>query len=243
MKENKLLPGIFSVGLGLWAEKDKALVIGDLHLGIEEMFNSQGMLLPRHNFSDIKKHLGERVFSKARPELVVINGDLKHEFGSISEQEWHEVIDILRFLQAHCKKLVLVRGNHDSILGPIANWEGLKIEKEGVLLKKSNVFVAHGGKIPESPGFKAAKTVVVGHGHPAVTIREQYKSELFKCFLVGKFKGKKLVVMPSMNTVSIGTDVRDEKPLGPFLAGRLDRFRVFAIADKTYDFGLLKDLD
>lgn len=243
MKKNRLLPGIFALGKGLWLEKDNAFVIADLHLGIEFMFNKQGVMLPRSNFKEIKKHLLEYVFPFTKPALVIINGDLKHEFGTVSEQEWSEVIDILRFLQGFCKKLVLVRGNHDTILGPIAKWENLKIEKEGILLRKSNVFVTHGEVIPKSAAFKKAKTVVIGHEHPAVTIREQYKSEQFKCFLVGKFQGKRLIAMPSMNTVAIGADVRKEELLSPFLQQPLGNFKVFAAADKLYDFGKLGKLD
>ncbi|MDP2974315.1 MAG: metallophosphoesterase [Candidatus Diapherotrites archaeon] len=241
MKGNKLLPGIEVIGLAVWIEPDKALVIADLHLGIEEMLNRQGVMLPRFNFRQTKKTL-EKIFQKVKPETIIINGDLKHEFGSISEQEWSEVIDMLRSLQQHCKKIVLIKGNHDTILGPIAKWENLKIENEGVFLKKSSAFVTHGETIPKSALFKKAKTVVIGHEHPAITIREQYKREQFKCFLVGKFKGKNLIVQPSMNTVSIGTDVRKQQLLSPFLQQSLGSFKVFAVADKVYDFGKLGEL-
>ncbi len=263
MQENELLQGIFAHGLGLWLKADKTLVIADLHLGVEEMFNKRGTMLPRFNFREIKKHLEERIFPSVKPELIVINGDLKHEFGSISDQEWREVIDVLRLLQAHCKKLfpvtrkkfaknlgcsaakklVLIKGNHDKILGPIAKWEGLKVEEEGIFLEKSNAFITHGEKIPNSTGYKKAGTIIIGHEHPAITIREQYKEEQFKAFLVGKYKGKNLIVQPSMNSVSIGTDVRNSELLSPFLQQDLGDFRVFAVADKTYNFGKLGELD
>ena len=241
MQENELLPGIFAVGFGLWAEKDKALVIADLHLGIEEMFNKGGTMMPRFNFKTIKKHIAEIILSKVKPETIVINGDLKHEFGTVSEQEWSETIDMLRFLQSHCKKIVLVKGNHDTILGPIAAWENLKIEKEGFLLSKSSVFVTHGENIPKK--FEKAKAIAIGHEHCAITIRDKYKEEQFKCFLVGKFKGRNIIAMPSMNSVSIGSDVRNGERLSPFLKQGLENFKVFASADKVYDFGLLKDLE
>jgi len=243
MEENEILPGISAFGLALWVEKNKALVIGDLHLGIEEMFNKKGVMVPRFNFLAIKKHLLDRVFSKAKPKIIVINGDLKHEFGTVSGQEWSETIDMLRFLQRHCKRLVLVKGNHDTILGPIAKWENLKIEKEGILLPKSRVFVTHGEKVPKGEGFKKAKTVVIGHEHPSVKIRDRHKEEKFKCFLAGKFKEKKLVVMPSLNFVSIGSDVRSNETMSPFLENGVKNFNVFAVADKIYNFGKLKDLD
>ncbi|MBN2066865.1 MAG: metallophosphoesterase [Candidatus Diapherotrites archaeon] len=243
MEENELSKGIFALAEAAWVEADKALVIADLHLGIEEMLNRQGVMLPRFNFAQIKRRLEKRAFSRVKPELIVINGDLKHEFGSISEQEWSEVIDMLRFLQQHCSRIVLVKGNHDTILGPIAKWENIKIEEEGILLEKSRVFATHGSAIPKAGQYRKAKTVLIGHEHCAVTIREQYKQEQFKCFLVGKFNGKNLIAMPSMNTVSIGTDVRREQLLSPFLQQPLGRFRVFAVADKTYNFGKLPGLD
>ncbi|MCX6799034.1 MAG: metallophosphoesterase [Candidatus Diapherotrites archaeon] len=239
----ELLPGVFALDTALWMAKDKALVLADLHLGLEEAFNRQGVLLPRFNFEDIKKRLEKKVFPKAEPEIIIINGDLKHEFGKISEQEWHEVIEMLRLLQAHCKRTVLIRGNHDKILGPIAKWEGLSIEEEGLFLEKSRVFVSHGETIPSSAEFKKAKTIAIGHEHPAVTIRERYKREQFKCFLVGKFKDKSLIVQPSMNAVSIGTDVKRQQLLSPFLRRSIETFRVFAVADKVYDFGKLGALE
>ncbi len=246
MEENELLKGVFAKGSCLWIEKDKALVVADLHLGIEEMFNRQGTLLPRFNFRQIKRQIQKQAFEEVEPLeplLIIINGDLKHEFGTVSEQEWSEVIDMLRFLQEKCEKLVLIKGNHDKILGPIARWEGLGIEEEGILLEKSNAFVTHGEEIPESGAFKMAKTIVIGHEHPAITISDQYKQETFKCFLVGKFQGKSLIVQPSMNTVAIGTDVREEPLLSPFLQQNLSGFKVFAVADKVYNFGKLGDLD
>ncbi len=243
MKESKLLPGIFAKGFGLWIEKDRALVIADLHLGIEGEFNKRGMLLPRFNFKAIKNHLEKEVFQDIGPELIVINGDLKHEFGSVSEQEWSEVIDLLRFLQQKAKRLVLVRGNHDTILGPIAKWESLKIEKQGLFLEKSLTFVCHGEKIPKGLDYQKASTVVIGHEHPAIRIRDQGKEERFKCFLVGKFGKKNLVALPSLNQAAMGSDPREEKALSPFLKQDISKFRVFAVEDKIYDFGKLGKLD
>lgn len=243
MEKAMLLEGIYAIGLAAWIEADNALVIADLHLGIEEEFNKKGTLLPRFNFNEIKKHLEKTVFPNVSPELIIVNGDLKHEFGTVSEQEWSEVIDILRLLQQHCKKIVLIQGNHDNILGPIAKWEGLAIEKEGILLPKSKVFVTHGQEIPKSPEFKKAKTILIGHEHPAVTIREKYKAEEYKCFIVGKYKGKNLVVQPSLNSTAIGTNVRNRQLLSPFLQQPLESFKVFAVADKVYDFGKLGQLD
>jgi putative SbcD/Mre11-related phosphoesterase len=240
--QKKILPNAEILGLGLLFPKSKALVIADLHLGYEEMLNRQGTLVPRINFSEIKKRLEETLFGR-KLDKIIICGDLKHEFGTISEQEWREVLDILDLLQKHCKKIILVRGNHDNILGPIAAWQGIEILKDGFYLKKENCFVCHGDKIPKTKQFASAKTVVIGHEHPAIEIRDGVKREAFKCFLKGKWHGKTIIVLPSLNAVSTGTIVQREKLLSPFLAQNLSEFEAWAVEDKAYYFGKLKSLE
>jgi len=60
--------------------------------------------------------------------------------------------------------------------------------------------------------------------------------------LKGKWQGKTLVVMPSFNLVTEGTDVLKEELLSPFLAQDLSKFEVFVISDKVYYFGRLENL-
>ena len=40
-------------------------------------------------------------------DKVIINGDLKHEFGTISETEWRNTLGIIDFLLKQCKNIVL----------------------------------------------------------------------------------------------------------------------------------------
>lgn len=245
------------VDLGLWIPKERALVIADLHLGYEEEQHSQGVLVPRMNFNDIRKRLEENIFNALEKKdgrkfgglekrsggigTIVINGDLKHEFGRISEQEWKEVLDMLEFLQKHCRRIVLVQGNHDNILGPIANWKNLKVEKE-FYLPKEKILIAHGNREPEGRSLKKAETIVIAHEHPAVSLRDGAKAEKYKCFLKGKWKGKKVIVMPSLLSLTEGTDVLKENLLSPMLQGNLQEFEAWLVEDKVYYFGRLKDL-
>ena len=83
--------------------------------------------------------------------------------------------------------------------------------------------------------------LIIGHEHPAVSVREGVKQELYKCFLLGSWHGKKLIVMPSFFTIAEGLDVKKEKTLSPFLKDISD-FNVFIVADKIYKFGKLKDM-
>ena len=248
MSQIEIMPGFEIYGLGLYIAPAKMFVISDLHLGYEEAFNKEGVMLPRFNFKEIVERLGLAFLALkvgGKPvEKVVINGDLKHEFGGISEQEWKEVLDMLEFLQRHCKEVILVRGNHDTILGPIARVRGMKILDAGLFVPEANAYLTHGMVVPPASNteFKRAKVIVIGNEHPAIAIRDGVKSELYKCFLAGKYKGKELIVIPSHNAVTIGTNILRDKVLSPFLKQDLDDFRVWVIEDKPYFFGKIRDL-
>ncbi len=227
----------------LWLKKTNILVIADLHLGFEETQTKQGVMLPRFNYNEIKKSL-EKIFEKnSFFEKIIINGDLKHEFGIPSEQEWKEALGMLDFLQKHCKEIVLVQGNHDNILGPIAAWHGIKILKDGLFLEKEKIFITHGHKMLFSSDFEKAKTLIIGHDHVAVTLRDGTKREAFKCFLKGKCGEKDLVVLPSMSPIATGTNVFSNKLLSPFLQGNLLDFECWVIADKPLYFGRLSNIE
>jgi putative SbcD/Mre11-related phosphoesterase len=149
---------------------------------------------------------------------------------------------MLDFLQKHCKQVVLVQGNHDNILGPIAAFKKIKIEKHGFFFEKTKIFVAHGDKIPETKEFKKSKITIIGHEHPAISLRDKTKQETFKCFLKGKFRKKDLIVLPSMSSIAYGTDVKRQEILSPFLQKDLSEFETWVIEDKVYYFGKIKDI-
>lgn len=240
--------GIEILNLCLYLPTENTLALADLHLGFEEMMNKQGTLMPRLNFAEIKKRL-ERVFivleqrGAGKLEKIIINGDLKHEFGTISEQEWMEVLDIIELLQRKCGKIILVQGNHDNILGPIAHSREVEIEKFHYLAGSKIIFT-HGHQFIGAKEFNEARTVIIGHEHPAVKITEGAKGETYKCFLKGVFEGKELIVMPSMNQVHIGTNMAKGKVLSPFLQGNLAQFDVWVCEEgETYHFGKLGKLE
>lgn len=216
----------------------KTLVIADLHIGFEEALNKQGILVPRFQFRDVYERI-EKILKKARPDIVVVNGDIKHEFGKISEQEWRETLKVLDLLLQNCRKVILVKGNHDTILGPIA-----KKRDVGVVDKyevdNGKILIVHGDKGIKLP--RKTKVIIIGHEHPAVSIREGPRAEVFKCFLKGEYKGRELIVMPSFNLVTEGTDILKEQLLSPFLKQKLDDFEVYVAGDKVYDFGRIKDM-
>ena len=240
----RMLPNIEMVDLALLI--DSILVISDVHIGYEEALNKQGILVPRLQFEDIVKKM-DNIFNQLRNKKikrVIVNGDLKHEFGAISEQEWRNTLKFLDLLSKHCNEIILVKGNHDTILEPIAKKRNVKVEDYVIVKtkKQSKVLIVHGNKIPNKEVLKEVSTVIIGHEHPAVSLKEGPRVEQFKCFLKGSYKGKNLIVQPSFNTIIEGTDVLRDKILSPFLKQNLDNFEVYIVEDKAYRFGKLKGL-
>ena len=232
-----ILPIIEIVDLAIYF--DSTLVIADVHIGYEEALNKQGILVPRLQFEEMVKRM-ERIFNSLQGkkiERVVVNGDLKHEFGTISEQEWRNTLKFLDLLAKHCNEVILIKGNHDTILGPIARKRNVKVLD---YFSVDKVLVAHGNKVPEI--YKNYNTIIIGHEHPAVSLKEGPRVEQFKCFLKGKYKGKNLIVQPSFNTIIEGTDILRDEILSPFLQQNLDNFDVYIVEDKVYEFGKLKNL-
>ena len=94
--------------------------------------------------------------------------------------------------------------------------------------------IIHGYNLFGKEGLDGIKTIIIGHEHPAVSIHEGVRTELFKCFLKGKFRGRILIVQPSFNLVTEGTDVLKEGLLSPFLQQELSDFECFIAAENDH---------
>lgn len=256
------------IDLCIYLKKHNALVISDIHIGYEEALNKQGILISRLQFQQTMKRienlisLALKTNKKTSFDLIIINGDLKHEFGTISETEWRQTLKFIDFIATKTKKIILIKGNHDTILEPIAKKRNIEIVEEYMLGnngKYSEYYFCHGNIIPKTNAFKQAKTVIIGHEHPAISFKENFRVEKFKCFLFGKFKEsrklslkniiknnitKNLIVLPSFNPVTEGTDVLKEQLLSPFLHQNLSNFKVYVVpsSETILYFKKVKDI-
>ena len=231
----QILPNIEIVNLSLYLKKEKTLIISDIHLGYEEYLQQKGVMLPKQQIKEILQQL-KLIFKKVQPRRIIINGDLKHEFGKVLRQEWKDVLRLIDFLFENCQELILIKGNHDVILGPIAEKRNLKVVNEYQI---NDLLIIHGDKLTKTK----AKTIIIGHEHPSVTIREGSKFERYKCFLKGKWKRKELIVMPSFNPLLEGTDIVKEQLLSPFLTD-VSKFNVYVVSKgEVFRFGKVKNLN
>ncbi len=230
----KISENISIEGLGLLVEK--TLIVSDIHVGYEESLNKEGILVPRFHGKDIMQML-KKILEKTHPETVVINGDFKHEFGKISNQEWRDALRIIDLILEYSKKIIIVKGNHDVALSPIARKRGIELVTS---LKLGEFLIVHGDEIVDAD--KEVKTIIIGHEHCAVSLRDGPREEKFKCFVVGKYKNKNIVGLPSFNPLIEGCDLVAGDVMSPYFKGNIDDFRIYVVSDKVYDFGLLKEL-
>src|SRR3989344_8060294 len=170
----EILKNIEIVDLALYLKKEKILVIADLHIGQEEAMNKQGILIPRFQFGEIEPRL-KNILDKLEIKKIIINGDLKHEFGIISEQEWRNTLKILDLCLSYAP-VILIKGNHDKIIGPIADKRNVQILES---YKTDEITILHGDKLKEVK----TKTLIIAHEHPAITISDEIRKEKYKCFL------------------------------------------------------------
>ena len=219
------------------------LIISDLHLGYEQALNAEGVMVPKFQYEKIITRL-EEIFSRINLEKVntiIINGDLKHEFGKISKQEWKEVLNFLEFLKKNFREIILIKGNHDNFTRFIAKKCDLEVHETYSI---GNYVLMHGHKLPPNPEEFEDFIIIIGHEHPCIGLRSGERLEKIKCFLKGEWKEVKLIVMPSFSFVTEGSDILHEKLLSPFLDSKsIQEFEVFAVENfEIFHFNKIKDI-
>ena len=225
------------------------LALADVHLGFEEALHRDGALVPRGHLSTIQGRLHEIAvalgISADRPwPRILINGDLRHQFGPFTSQEWTHIRGLLDQVSTWAESVVLIQGNHDGNLDVLTSQFG-NVEVVAQYRVDDTLFVHGDRELPElSPDVA---TLVIGHDHPAVRLRDPVtgRMELFKCFLKGRYDGRRLLVMPSFNPWTAGSDLTQERPLSPVLNGvALEAMEVYLISDQheIFPFGELGGL-
>jgi hypothetical protein len=222
------------------------VVISDLQLG-EELYlaEEKGIFVPQVQLKEIKKGLND-IFKKVKAKRILINGDLKHEFGEASRQEWREVIDFVEFLRKKVNEIIVVRGNHDNYLLNIASKINLQVF-DPFYLEKGYLFT-HGHKKISYP--RNFHTLIIGHEEPAIILKEGFDKIKLPALLYGKMKnGKRIICLPAFSSLSSGTEVNvvdKEDLLSPILKEdvEIDDLEVIGIDKEVgaLKFGKIKDI-
>jgi len=210
-----------------------ALVVADLHIGYESALGKKGVHLPQASYGYIRGAI-ESMLQQTGAGSIVFLGDLKHEFGKPSPQEWVEVKDLLGWLTGAGVKIDVVRGNHDNFILAILSKFNVILHDSHMIL--GDIMLAHGNVYVDPP--QGVRTIVIAHEHPAVASSDfagaRYK---FKCFLVGRFEGRRLVVMPALSPLSSGVGINETPTdglLSPYLRrAAVDSFTPFVVEENV----------
>ncbi|MBS7288397.1 MAG: metallophosphoesterase [Candidatus Freyarchaeota archaeon] len=188
--------------LGFLIEEVSVLIIADLHLGYEDVLREEGLFVASQ-YPKMKEMILEMI-NEHSPDVLVVNGDFKHEFGEASLQEWVEVRDLIETLLKERVRLVFVRGNHDNFIVTLMKRYGLPLESE---VKIEDYLFLHGHRPPS----QTAEKIVIGHEHPSILLRDEFGTKFrYKAFLMGSYAGRELAVLPSMHPLATGTVVNRE---------------------------------
>lgn len=245
------------IGKSLFWKKEKTLIIGDLHLGFEEVLKLQGWNIPRSQAKQTLEDLTNIFKKSGKCKEIILLGDVKHYFSGILKSEWKDFYNLLSLLKNNLLKggkITIIKGNHDTILEPMIYQkknDKISITIQDYYLKNSILFI-HGDskglkKIPQIKKKNKFNLIVMGHFHPALLLKDKLgiKSERYKCFLYGKSSSLKfeIIIIPSFFPLVEGTDIlsKDSKLEGWF---DVSNFEVYALDDdgNAYDFGKVRDI-
>lgn len=225
------------------------IAIGDLHIGYEYMLQQSGISIPEQQAVEIIDELKQifKAIEKTGNKIkkIIFLGDIKHSF-AYKKKEKDYFNKILGFLKDKFKdkNIILIKGNHDTIDYSFNS----KMKKEYL---NKGIYFTHGHKPYIKMLNKRIKTIVIGHLHPSIILsdNQNIKREKYKCFLVGKYKDKRVIILPSFLATAKGTAIEEYKSnykdyFSIIPKKDLMKFKVYIIGkEKVYEFGKVKDLN
>jgi putative SbcD/Mre11-related phosphoesterase len=236
-KEISLPLGIrLSAGHAVYCRDDDALAIADLHLGYEASLQAEHVAIPRFQMEPMLERLAG-LLERFSPGVLIINGDLKHDFSRNQSQEWDEVETLLDALAG--VEVIVVRGNHDNYLQTILARRDISMV-ESFSIAEGKINFQHGHKNLDH----GKKFQIFAHEHPVIRFRDEVGAQVtLPCFLYDE--NNSFLVMPAFSPLASGTNVISPEAnfMNPALKG-LDtsNARVYAIHEGLLDFGRVGDL-
>ena len=219
------------------------LVAADLHLGYEGIMSDNGVFLPKANLKSILSSIDKAIMATGAKTLLV-DGDIKNEFSKVHIEEFNELYDFILHMNEKGVDLLLIKGNHDNFVERYKDAFKLKVYRQEHVIGKYAFF--HGEEIPQD--IKGTSVLIMGHEHPAIILYTGTgKSEKIKCFLYGRYKGKRLLVLPALSYYSGGTSINttpSSELLAPIFKNvDVDKMEAIAVGyGSTIAFGRIREL-
>ncbi len=203
----------------LLIKRERALVVGDLHIGMHLKLREKGLY-----FQKATERMADSLidaYGKSGAKSLVLLGDIKESVTSPKFAEYRELklfFDSIAGIDTR-----IVKGNHDGGLERVLANMGFKVPVSTEVFV-DGIALAHGNAWPSAMAMEK-RYVAVGHGHYALMNRG-FLEKIWIVSGVAKNAGKryahyrkdiKLIVAPSFNSLitgsALGAETKNYLPL------------------------------
>ena len=147
---------------------ERVVVVGDLHIGWEVTLSQQGIHIPSQTGKMLERL--RSIIDKEHPTRLIMLGDVKHSVTGAELEEWRDVPDFFEALLKLVPSIQVILGNHDGNLEPLTPSKVEMLPSSGLALW-GRFGLLHGHAWP-TPEILGCETLILGHLHPAVTLRD-----------------------------------------------------------------------
>lgn len=216
----------------LFISDKRILVVADLHIGLEYELYKKGIVISPQ--AEKFQKVLDRLIKITKVKTLLIIGDIKHKVPGISYREEKEIPKLLNHLTEKVQ-VILVKGNHDTLLRGIIPKEVKVCSSRGLKIGKYGFF--HGHAWPYKKLMRC-DYLFMAHTHPAIEFKDKlgYRSieqiwirgGMGKGLVKKKYKIKKTgelqtTILPTFNRLLGGVALNrmlDEELIGPVLTNK-----------------------
>lgn len=202
-----------------------ALVLSDLHYGVEAEMLRGGVWIPNRSTARTEKVI--KLIKQTNVNRLILLGDVKHQVPHNSRQQRRDLEEFFMAIN-RIVDIEIVPGNHDGGLDAIAPSDVIFHDSTGGII--GDIGLAHGHAWP-SQDVMNTKILIMGHEHPALSFRDRLdKLHSEPCWLRAPMieheryerVPEQLIIMPAFGELAGRTMNREPlKGLGPVLRNGL----------------------
>jgi metallophosphoesterase superfamily enzyme len=110
-----------------------------------------------------------KLINETKPTHFILLGDVKDAIAKVSMEEWKDIPEFFENIQEKVSEIQVVLGNHDGNLEPLLPEAVKIIPSSGISFGDVGLFHGHAWPAPE---LLECRSLVTGHVHPTVAIRD-----------------------------------------------------------------------
>jgi putative SbcD/Mre11-related phosphoesterase len=216
----------------LYLEDVAALVVGDLHIGIEYELGKSGINLPAQ-INGMRRKI-EKLIKETKSKNLIILGDVKHQVPGISYLEERDIPKFFSSLKEKARIYVCL-GNHDTLLKDLLP-EGIEVyDSRGFAIENYAFF--HGHAWPDKELF-LCRYLITSHIHPTLLFTDRFghriiepvwiRCKLDKAKIEQKYRIKpkvtEMIVVPAFNKLLSGSNINVSNIKDEFISPVMNEF-------------------